>query len=286
VTVRRLNVVAPDAPSGDGIVVDSSSAVVVEDCELHTHGDCVVLSAGLNGDEASREARATENIIVRRIRATAGSGGVCVGGEVSGGVRNVLVESCTFDGPTAGIRVRAARGRGGGVANVLFRDIAMSRINGAAIEMTCDDASPSGGSGAGQGGGSKPPVLGDIAFRGVTCRSAKVAARLTGCTDAALRDVSFEDVTLNADAGLQCTAASRLRLRNVRITPLVGPVLSLRDAQDVLIDGVNNTDGTGVFLDLRGRQTRQIRLLGETNGHARPAVVLGLDVPKDALVHE
>jgi hypothetical protein len=54
----------------------------------------------------------------------------------------------------------------------------------------------------------------------------------------------------------------------------------------VLIQGLNNARGATVFLDLRGRQTRRIRLHGEANDHVRPAVVLGLDVPKDALVHE
>ena len=45
-------------------------------------------------------------------------------------------------------------------------------------------------------------------------------------------------------------------------------------------------EGDGVFLDLRGRQTRNIRLCGETDQRIRPAVVLGMDVPKDALVDE
>ena len=74
-----------------------------------------------------------------------------------------------------------------------------------------------------------------------------------------------------------------MRLLNVRITPRSGPVLAIRDSRDVLIEGLNNADGASVFLDLRGRQTRDIRLRGETNNHVRPAIVLGLDVPKDAL---
>jgi polygalacturonase len=36
VTVRRLNIAAPDGPSCDGIVIDSTRNVLVEDCQLHT----------------------------------------------------------------------------------------------------------------------------------------------------------------------------------------------------------------------------------------------------------
>jgi hypothetical protein len=84
-----------------------------------------------------------------------------------------------------------------------------------------------------------------------------------------------------------CTGASQLRLTNVRITPRKGPVLAIRDSRDVLIEGLNNADGASVFLDLRGRNTRQIRLRdADQQAGVRPAIVLGLDVPKDALMHE
>jgi hypothetical protein len=109
---------------------------------------------------------------------------------------------------------------------------------------------------------------------------------MIGLPDSALREISLENVTINADEGLQCTSAASMRLLNVRITPQSGPVLAIRDSRDVLIEGLNTADGASVFLDLRGRQTRDIRLRGETNNHVRPAILLGLDVPKDALTHE
>jgi polygalacturonase len=95
---------------------------------------------------------------------------------MSGGVRNVLVHDCTFDGPTAGIRVKAARGRGGVVENVVFRDITMDRIDGDAIQLTTEYplfASPAG----------KPPVFRDIQIRNVTIASAKTAVRMVGLQD-------------------------------------------------------------------------------------------------------
>jgi polygalacturonase len=279
VIVRRLTITDPAGPQVDGIVLDSSRDVVIESCNLHTAGDAVALKSGMNED-GFRVNRPTENVVVRDTRVTAGTGGVSHGSEMSGGVRNVLVHDCTFDGPTAGIRVKAARGRGGVVENVVFRDITMGRIDGDAVQITTEYplfVSPAG----------KAPLFRDMEVRNVTVASAKTAVRIVGLQDGALREISLTDVTIAADEGLVCTGASQLRLYNVRITPRTGPVLAIRDSRDVLIEGLNTADGTSVFLDLRGRNTREIRLrdTAQQSG-VRPAIVLGLDVPKDALMHE
>ena len=50
VTIRRLTVRSPDGPNCDGIVIDSSRNVLVEDCDLHSNGDCVALKSGMNED--------------------------------------------------------------------------------------------------------------------------------------------------------------------------------------------------------------------------------------------
>jgi DNA sulfur modification protein DndE len=198
---------------------------------------------------------------------------------MSGGVRNVFVHDCQFDGTTVGIRLKAARGRGGVVEDVVMQNIAMGRILGDAIQLTTEYASfvsPNG----------KAPIFRNISLRNITCVKAKAAVRMIGLSDSALRNITLEDVTISAEEGLLCNSANGIKLLNVSITPLIGPILSLRDCLDVLIDGLINPRGSSVFLDLRGRQTRQIRLQGETSDHQRPAVVLGLDVPKDALMHE
>ena len=278
VIIRRVTINAADGPNNDGIVIDSSRNVIVEDCALHTHDDCIALKSGLNED-GRRVGKPTENVIVRRVRATAGHGGITIGSDMSGGVRNVFVHDCHYDGPSAGIRFKAARGRGGVVEQVHVQNITMGRIPGDAIQLTTEYPTfvlPNG----------SPPVFRDITIRDVTCQQAKTAVRMSGLPDSALKNIHLEDVTINADEGFCCSVGNGIRLINLRVTPRLGPVLSLRDSQQVLIQGLHNADGASVFLDLRGRQTRDIRLQGDVNDHARPAVVLGVDVPKDALVHE
>src|SRR5207249_11150074 len=63
VIIRRLSINAPDGPNNDGIVIDSSRDVLVEDCDLHTSDDAVSLKSGMNED-GWRVGRPTENVLI------------------------------------------------------------------------------------------------------------------------------------------------------------------------------------------------------------------------------
>lgn len=278
VIVRRLSIEVPDGPGNDGIKIDSSSDVLVEDCTLRTHGNCISLKSGLNED-GWRVARPSERVVVRRIRAKGGDAGLMVGSATSGDVRDVLVHDCQFDQLAVGIRLRAARGRGGVVENVHVRDIQMGRITSDAIRMDLESTqllSPS----------PRPPVFRKVRISKVSCLDAETAVRIWGLPDKHFQDIRLEDVTIAAGRGLQCDAVQKIDLVNVNIVPVVGPVLSLNDSQEVLIEGLRHAPQEGVFLALRGRQTRRVRVRGDADQQVRPAIVLGADVPHDALVHE
>jgi DNA sulfur modification protein DndE len=193
----------------------------------------------------------------------------------------VLVHDCDYDGLSAGIRFKAARGRGGVVEDIFVRDIRMRQIPGEAIQLTSEYASFARVDG-------RAPTFRNIRLTNITCEHAKTAARMIGLHDSALRNIHLENVTINSDEGLYCASGNAIHLRNVRIKPRMGPVLAVKDSQEVIIHGLNAAHGGGVFLDLRGRQTKNIRLRGEPTDSTtlRPSVVLGIDVPRDALVHE
>jgi polygalacturonase len=278
VIIRGLTINAPDGPNNDGIDIDSSCEVLIEDCELRTADDCIALKSGMNED-GWRVGKATENVVVRRIRATSGHGGITIGSEMSGGVRNVFVHDCHYDGPTAGIRMKAARGRGGVVENIFVRDITMGHIRGDAIQMTTEYPTfvrPDG----------RAPTFRNIHLANVTCQSAHIAVRMIGLPEVPFQDISLSNVTISAVEGMHCSSVSEVYLTNVTITPRTGPAMSMKDSQDVHIHGLGSARDGCVFLDLRGRQTRNIRIHGDHSDQIRPAVVLGIDVPRDAIVHE
>src|SRR5439155_20422929 len=181
VIARRLNIRAPESPGSDGIIVDSCRNVLIEDCDIQSTEDCIALKSGMNED-GQRVNKPTENVVIRRTRATKGQGAIAIGSDMSGGVRNVFVHDCHFDGPATGIRLKAARGRGGVVEHVFIHDITMGKILGEAIQLTSEYPSfviPHG----------KPPVFRDIHIRNVTCEHARTAARLGGLAERMLRDM-------------------------------------------------------------------------------------------------
>lgn len=279
VTVQNLRVDTPVGPNTNAIVIDSTRDVVIQDCQLATSDDCVALKSGLNED-GWRVGKPTENVVVRRVRCTRGDGAISLGSEMSGGIRNVRIHDCSCDGVNVGIRMKAARGRGGVVEDVEFRDMEMGRINGDAIHITTEYSSfvsPDG----------RPPVFRDIEIRNVRCNDARIAAHMIGLADSALQNLTLENISIVASEGLFCTSGNGIKLIDVTIEPRKGPALNVRDSQDVTISGLNIKDSESVFLDLRGRKTRNIRLVGEnSNRHVRPAVVLGVDVPHDAVLQE
>jgi hypothetical protein len=224
-------------------------------------------------------ARSTENVIVRRVRANGGNGGIAIGSEIASPIRNVFVHDCRWDGVSAGIRIKVPRARGGPVEDIYIQDITMGNIPGDAIQMTTHETAFMKSDG-------KSLSLRNIQIRNITCEQANTAVRMIGISDAPFREIMLENLTISSNEGLFCVASKGLRLLNVRITPRNGPVLSVRDSQNVIIDGLTNVSTRGIFLDLRGRQVQNVRLRGETSPTNRPVVLLGIDVPKDALVQE
>src|SRR5215216_4317259 len=57
-----------------------------------------------------------------------GHGGVTIGSEMSGGVRNVTVSNCVFKGTDIGIRMKSQRGRGGVVEGISVSNIVMQDV--------------------------------------------------------------------------------------------------------------------------------------------------------------
>jgi polygalacturonase len=109
------------AANGDGINPDSSRNVLIEDSFLNTSDDVVAIKAGLNED-GWRVNKPSENVIVRHIQSGGGHGGVTVGSEMSGGVRNVFAYDNDLGGETA-LRIKTLPGRGGFIDGIHYDTI-------------------------------------------------------------------------------------------------------------------------------------------------------------------
>lgn len=117
VIIRGVTVSSVGHGRTDGIDIDSSSGVLIEYCVIDCQDDCIVMKAG-RGWDGLRVSRPTENVVIRHCLALRGSGGLACGTEVAGGVRNVYMADCIFDGTDHAFRFKTLRTRGGGVSGV------------------------------------------------------------------------------------------------------------------------------------------------------------------------
>jgi polygalacturonase len=208
VTVRNFG--PGSVPNNDGVDVDSCQGALVEYCTLDTTDDCICLKSGINED-GWRVGRPAENVVIRYCRTAHGHGGVVIGSDTSGGVRNVLAHDCIFDGTLMGIRLKSARGRGGIVEHVWLRDIAMSNIERAAISVNAFYKAWAAGD------AGKPPLFRDIHIQNVTCNRAGTAVELTGLPEQPIENVSLEQLSLAAKTGFLATDVRGLHLSHVKI---------------------------------------------------------------------
>jgi hypothetical protein len=126
VTVDGLTIrnnIGGRGPSTDGVDVDSSSDVLVANCDIECNDDAVVLKAGRDAD-GLRVNRPTERIVVRDNTVRAGTAGITFGSETSGGIRHVEVYGIhVLPSVPMGIFFKSARTRGGTVEDISIHDL-------------------------------------------------------------------------------------------------------------------------------------------------------------------
>src|SRR5712691_3331001 len=127
ITVDGIKVSKNNGPSTDGVDIDSSSYVLIQNCDIDNNDDDICLKAGRDSD-GLRVNRPTEYILIRNNITRRGGGMLSFGSETSGGIRKVVAYQNRGIGTSEGIRFKSAKTRGGFVEDVLIRDIKMENV--------------------------------------------------------------------------------------------------------------------------------------------------------------
>jgi len=127
VTVDGIKITDNAGPSTDGVDIDSSSNVLVQNCDIDNNDDDICLKAGRDAD-GLRVNRPTEYVVIRNNITRRGGGMLSFGSETSGGIRKVVAYNNRGIGTSEGIRFKSAKTRGGFVEDVLVRDIRMENV--------------------------------------------------------------------------------------------------------------------------------------------------------------
>lgn len=126
VTIDKISIKNPaDSPNTDGINPDSCRYVHISNCHVDVGDDCITIKSGT---EKSDKRVCCEGVSVTNCTLVHGHGGVVIGSEMSGGIRNVVISNCVFEGTDRGVRIKTRRGRGGFVEDVRISNLVMKGV--------------------------------------------------------------------------------------------------------------------------------------------------------------
>lgn len=200
-------------PNTDGCDPDSCTDVLIKDCHFNNGDDCIAIKSGRDRD-GRRVNIPSQNIIVRNCYFEAGHGGVTMGSETAGGIKNVFAENCRFDSPDLdmALRFKTNPARGGYIENVHIRNCAVKTAK-FGIHMTMRY----GSSGAREG--NTVPIVRDIDIRDCTFENlTRAPIFIEGYSD----QIQISDVTIadcffeKAESNSTITNAVRVNVVNVQ----------------------------------------------------------------------
>lgn len=187
ITVRGVTVVS-HGPNNDGCDPESSRDVLIEDCVFDTGDDCIAIKSGRNND-GRRVNVPSENLIIRRCVMRDGHGGVVLGSEISGSVRNVFIEDCEMDSPNLerALRFKSNAQRGGVLENVFMRRVRIGQVNEAVL--TVDFLYEEGAK------GPYPPTVRNVRLDSITSADSPRVRYIRGFEGATIDDIRIADST-------------------------------------------------------------------------------------------
>ena len=210
VTVRGVRI-ETFGPNNDGCDPESCRDVLIEGCFFNTGDDCIAIKSGRNADGRRLNAP-SENIIVRNCEMRDGHGGVTIGSEISGGVRNVFAERCKMDSPhlDRALRVKNNAARGGLLEHIYMRDVTVGEVADSILSI--DFYYEEGAKGA------FTPIVRDVEMKNVTSRKSKYALYLRGLERSTIADVRVIDCDFeHVEKPNVVERVTGLKLANTRI---------------------------------------------------------------------
>lgn len=166
VTVRKVTIDS-HFPNNDGCDPESSRRVLIEDCTFRTGDDAVAIKSGRDAD-GRRVARPSEDIVIRRCRFFSKCNGLCIGSEMSGGVRGVYMTDIEIGDVKNALLFKSNLDRGGFIENVFIDSIRIGHAAGAVLRFETNYF--------GYRGGNFPARYSHFRIRNVEARSADAYA--------------------------------------------------------------------------------------------------------------
>lgn len=184
VTINSMNL------NNDGCDPESCTNVLIQRCNFTTGDDGIAIKAGRDQD-GWRIGQPTENIIVRDCTFNSKTNGLCVGSEMSAGVRNVYMYNVHIKKCLSAIYFKSNLDRGGFIENIHVHDIQCDSARSAVIRFENNYH--------GSRGGHYPTLFDNFVIQNVTCTySGEVGIYAVGVAGNPLKNISLKNVKIHS----------------------------------------------------------------------------------------
>jgi len=189
VTVRNVTVESYNL-NNDGCDPESTTNVLIENCNFKTGDDAIAIKAGRDQD-AWRIGQPTENIVIRNCMFNSKCNGLCIGSDMAAGVRNVYMENIKIGKCLSAIYFKSNLDRGGFIENVHVNNVTCDSVHSAFIRFETNYH--------GARGGYHPTRFNNFLIENVTCvRSNEVGIYAVGIENHPLKNITLKNVDVKS----------------------------------------------------------------------------------------
>ena len=248
--IKIRNNIGGHGPSTDGIDIDSSKWILVQNCDIDCNDDNFCLKAGRDWD-GLRVNRPTEYVVIRDCIARQGAGLFTLGSETSGSIRHVYVSNIQGYGTKNGLNIKSATNRGGTVEDIYMENIKMESVGTfITISMNWNPAYSYSKLPAGYTEETLPPhwkkmltkvepeskgipSFRNIHLKNIDIKGAKKAISVAGLEESIVENVTLKDVHITAETAGSIKYSSNWMLDNVTINALDHSTLKIENTKNV-----------------------------------------------------
>jgi len=182
VTIHSMNL------NNDGCDPEACTNVLIQHCDFTVGDDGIAIKAGRDQD-GWRIGQPTENIIVRDCVFKSKTNGLCIGSEMSAGVRNVYMYNVKIKKCLSAIYFKSNLDRGGFIENIHVNDVQCDSARSAFIRFENNYH--------GSRGGHYPTKFAGFTIQNVTCNySGEAGIYAVGVQGNPLENISLKNVTI------------------------------------------------------------------------------------------
>ena len=230
-----------DSPNTDGLDPESCKNVVAAGVKFSLGDDCIAVKSG-KIYMGRKYKRPSENIVITHCLMENGHGAVTIGSEMSGGVRNLVVENCAFHNTDRGLRIKTRRGRGRDAIldEIIFRNIEMNHVMTPFVVNTFYFCDPDGKTPYVQSREPYPadertPDVRRLVFEDIVAENCHVAgAYIEGLPEKKIEEIQMKNVKIAYAPEAKCDVPAM----SEGVEPCSRRGIFVKNVKKLLLDGV------------------------------------------------